>query len=254
MARRINMVCWDDYPILKEVEYLVCCQNPDKEDISLALESIADRSDIKVFQFEDSGLSRNRNHALDVATAPLIIVSDDDVCYNDDIIKVVHYMEQHPQLAYCTFRCLMPELRAFPPHEYDFSRPYPHYYTLCYETMMRPALMNGVRYSELAGIGAPYLCAGEDELLPYHLRRNGGRGRHVAIDAVEHYTATTAVNQAASPAMIRTKGALMYLFRGPVKCISRVPLEAWRVPVPFHRGLLYLMQGIAYAIKNRRKL
>lgn len=244
-------------PSLPDVRYLVCCQNPEGLDLTEAAERLTARGDTDVLFFSDKGLSRNRNHALDAATAPYIMTGDDDLSWSaDGLQRIIAEFDADPSLDIITVRTELPNKRVYPPDGHDLRLPARFYSALSAEMAMRRASVerHGLRYSVLTGIGAPYLGCGEEELFMHHALECGLKGRFIDVVAVHHPGDTTSVRHRGKPEILRAKGALMRVLRGNTGALLRLPLEAWRAPIGFYRALLYLCQGYIYSLKHRKEL
>ncbi len=109
-------------------------------------------------------------------------------------------------------------------------------------------------FSEIAGIGAPYLTAGEEQIFVHRLLETGLCGRFIDAVVSHHRGTTTSVRSASKPGVVRAKGALMRIERGFLPALVRLPVEARRSPVAFFKALVYLCQGFAYSIRHRKEL
>ena len=242
-------------PAVEGVRYVITVQDPEfvlkPEDLG-SLE----REDVDLRIYHDSGLSNNRNHGLESVSGDIVMIADDDlVFYPDGLKAVIQAFEENPDLDWLTTRAEMPENRVYPPDGWKLSDTYRFYVPVSFEiAFRRSSLPAGMRFSTLAGIGAPFLNAGEDDLFFHHLRRAGLNGQFREIKAVTHLGATTDVHSAADPRFLRAKGALMYVMRGALPALVRLPLEARRSKVPTLRALGYLIQGFFYGAKHRREL
>ena len=150
----------------------------------------------------------------------------------------------------------MPEARSYPPDGHDLSVPFRCYWTISFEIAVRRSalLRAGLRFTELAGIGAPYLASGEEDLFIHSALTAGLKGRFSDVVVAIHPDYTTGVREASRPGVIRAKGAVQWITLGPVKALVRFPLEAHRAPVAFHKALRLLLQGAVYAARNKKQL
>ncbi len=256
-ARRLDSIDTAGMPQLCGVAYIISCQNPDRVDCSEAAAKLEARGDIKVIFWHDSGLSRNRNHALDAASAPYVLIADDDISWRADGLQtLIDTFEADPALDIITFRSDMPEHRVYPPDGHDLSASFRHYYAISFEIALRLAAVRktGLRFSLLAGIGAPYLGCGEELLFMHRALGAGLRGRFIDRIIVSHPAATTSVRNACRPEVIRGLGATMRMLRGNLGAAIRIPLEAWRSPAPFFMALSNLCHGYFYSIKHASEL
>lgn len=248
-----------DWPRVEGVRYLVCCQNPGGEDLLPAAEALHSRGDTVVLFFRDRGLSLNRNHCLDAASAPYLMIMDDDLRLSAEGLEaVIALFRSRPDLDYFTTFAEVPDHtgRRLPPPGHDLARPWPRYWAISFEIALRRSSLErvGARFTPLAGIGAPYLGAGEENLFLHRLVRLGLHGEFSGILIGVHDHPTTSERAALDPAVARAKGAAMRVLRGNLAAAIRLPLEAHRSALPFFRALLYLSQGYIYSIIHRREL
>ncbi len=242
-------------PRLDGVAYMVSWQNP--EGLRPDLATLAARPDVSVVESASRGLSNNRNAAFDLASAPYVLIADDDLSFRPEGLQaIIQAFDSEPALDFLTLRSDMPEPRVYPADGHDLARPCKGYAPVSFEIALRRSSLvrSGVRFSPLAGIGAPYLCAGEEELFVYHLCRAGLHGRFVDAVCAVHPGSTTGFRRAADAAMLRTKGSVACRTQHPLRALLRLPLLAARAPIATPKALLWLVQGYCYALKNRRQL
>lgn len=256
VADRLGAIDTSGMPELPGVSYIVSCQCPDGKRPDAA-GTLSRRGDISVHCFADRGLSRNRNHSLELATAPYILISDDDISYSAEGLQaIIDTFDADPALDIVTTRSVIPEHHVYPPDGHPLDRPCRFYSPISFEIALRRRSWqrSGIRFSELAGIGAPRLTAGEEQIFVHRLLRAGLRGRYIDTVVSHHRGNTTCVRSASTPGVIRAKGAVMRIERGAAAAAIRLPLEAWRSPLAFPKALLYLCQGFAYSIRHRKEL
>lgn len=254
-ARRVETIEPSRLPQIDGVEYLISCQNP--EGFGLDTSKLAARADIRIFFFADKGLSVNRNHLLDLATADYIQISDDDLRYRaEGIAKLIETFDADPDIDIVTTRAVTPEEHVYPLDRHDLNKKYRFYQPISFEIALRRKSLagSGIRFSPLLGIGAPYLLAGEEDVFFNHCLRADMTGVFRNIIVSEHPGYTTCVRSAGEPGVIRAKGAVMPFIRGYFSSLVRLPLEAHRAKVPFFKALLYLGQGYIYYIRHRREI
>lgn len=242
-------------PAVEGVRYIVSVQDPHFKLTPEALEAL-ERPDVDVRIYHDSGLSVNRNHALEAATADIVMVADDDLIFHPDgLHRLIELYEQDAELDWVTARAEMPENHIYPPDGWNLEKTYRFYVPTSFEmSFRRVSLPADMRFSTLAGIGAPYLGAGEDDLFYHHARKAGLQGRFADIRVVSHTGPTTDEHSAATAAFVRTKGAMMYVMRGFWPGLIRIPLEASRSRLPFFEAMKELVKGFVYGIKHRKEL
>lgn len=254
-ARRIEGIDPSRLPRVEGVEYLISCQNPDG--LRLDTSKLEVRDDIRIYFFSDKGLSVNRNHLLDIATAEYIQISDDDLIYNaDGIRKLIETFDANTDIDIITTRASMPEHRVYPLDRHDLNKKFRFYQPISVEIALRlKSLANsGIRFSTLFGIGAPYLSAGEENVFFSHCLRANMAGIFRNITVCEHPGYTTSMRSAGDPGVIRAKGAVLPFVFGYFSSLIRLPREAYKAKVPFLKALLYLGQGYIYYIRHRRDI
>lgn len=200
------------FPEVAGVEYLVSWQLPD-DDLPVP-ETIASRSDFRVCKTPTRGLSANRNHALDCATAPVCVIADDDVCYSADSLRsLMKAYHDNPDIEMLTCHITVDGRRTetFRSYQFDLSSPPPGYYFTSCEISFRrmPVVASGVRFNELMGIGAPVLRSGEEEVFMRSLLRKGLRGRCLPIVICDHPGETTGRRLTDEPWFAMVRGALL---------------------------------------------
>lgn len=253
-AERLGKINPDGLPELHSVEYLICCQNP--EGLPAASCAIS-RCDIRTIFTPGTGLSNNRNSAFDTATAPYLYIADDDLTINaDGLCEIIRRFDSDPELGLLTLRSKRPEATVYPPEGYDIRQPYRFYEPVSFEIAVRSKDIKEkqIRFSPLAGIGAPYLIAGEENLFIYHAIDSGLKARHAAVTVAEHPGMTTGFRLAGTPELLRTKAAVNRIIRGSAATLLRLPLMAWREPAPFFNALTFLLKGFIYAGRHRDEL
>lgn len=260
-AKGIRQLDIKQLPCMPDAEYIISIQNAAGADISNDITRLQ-RHDISTYEWADSGLSRNRNHAFDVATAPLLLIADDDLTfYPEGIAALIAAFDAEPDVDIITTRAALPEQRIYPADGHDLSRPFPHYSAISFEIALRrkvvmpvsvtansnAGLRDGshaaVRFNTRYGIGSGCYGCGEEDVFLHDAIAAGYKARYHDIRAVEHPGATTSVHSATHPDVVRAKGAVMRRLRGPFAAALRLPLEAHRSPLPTLAALRHLLHG-----------
>ena len=245
-------------PRMDGVRYVVSCQNPgNTDDLSEELAVLARRDDMTVRVYDDVCSGRNRNHALDLATAPLVLVSDDDLRYTADGLRaVIEAFDRNPDIDFATFRSDRPEPHRYPPHEWNLKKKYPHFDPVTFEIAFRrePVVSRGIRFSDIAGVNGPYIANGEEDLLMNRLRRSDLNGRFFPETIVTHPGPTTSTRLARDSRVLRGRGAVFSRLFPLPEALARLALAAWRIGGNVPRHYIYMLQGVAYALKHRKEL
>ncbi len=254
-GRRIDAIDLAGLPIVGGVEYIVSCQNPDRLDLDTS--RFDGRDDIKVYFFADRGVSRNRNHCLDIATADYVQISDDDIAYNADaLVKLIETFDADNDIDIVTTRSVIPEHHEYPLDRHDLAKPWRFYSPIAFEIALRRSAVvkYHLRFAERISIGTDYVTAGEENFFFLRCMRCGLYGVFRNITLSEHRGPTTCSHSAQQPGVVRAKGAILPCARGYFGGLIRLPVEAWRSQLPFFKALTYLVQGYLYYLKYHKEL
>lgn len=216
------------HPEVDGVEYIVSWQYGDDEPV--IPDELLRRHDFKIYPSDTRGVARNRNLALDRATAPILLESDDDVFYTPDQLRaVIRAFEEHPEADYINFRYHSDKYPVSrPDFEFDIRHAPRGWFTGGIEMAFRlqPIRQHNIRFNELFGIGAEF-PAGEEDLFLNDVLRAGLKAIYLPIDIVNHPGDSTAMREGNSLNFIRTKGAL-FPYIHPYSWPLRMLTHAWR--------------------------
>lgn len=252
IASRLAQINIDNYPQVAGVGYVLSIQNPDSKPVEMPA-AIARRTDVQTFVHNDSGVSRNRNHALSHATASLALVADDDLCYTPEQLKyVMTTYESHPELDFVMWRAKCSGTRIYPPNDTCLSYWPKNYNPLNIEFSFRVSSIRRyqIAWNELVGINSPCFVAGEEELFFRDMLRHRLCGVFKDYIVTEHMGSTTSQRWAQDSKFISGKGAVIRACRGAFPALIRLPLEAKRAHAPYFKALRWLFEGYLYATKH----
>lgn len=244
-------------PQIEGVSYLICWQMP-TEQTAPHINKLSERDDIEVLTFSDKGLSKNRNHALDAASAPYILIADDDTTFIESGLReIIDTFDNDSSLDFATFRLRMPEdHRPTPPDKHPLSQPWKGYYFCSPEIALRLESVRriGARFSEILGIGSPRCTAGEEEVFAHKLLRAGLYGIFRDVFIVEHPNLSTGSTKATDPAFLRSKGVVLSYLHSFVSAMLRLPLYAYRSKASTLKALWWMLDGYIYGLRHRSEL
>lgn len=197
------------HPKVDGVEYLVCIQEDPGEDESPAPKEL-DRDDFRLFVTLSKGLSVNRNVALSQATAPLLLISDDDVDYTEaGLLAVINAFNRHKDMDIITFRYVSKSHeKSYPSRECDLAHPEKGYFVTSFEIgLRRKAVQGKIWFNENFGIGATF-PSGEEEIFLQDCLDAGLRGIFEPVTVARHDGITTSSRHLMLPSRPQTKGAV----------------------------------------------
>lgn len=231
-------------PPAEGIRYIISWQDHGDAPVPQALM----RPDVEVLRFEESGLSRNRNNAIDHCTADIILLSDDDlIYYPEGLEELRRAFAERPHLDLATLRTRHEPENRFPDAEVVLGRKLPkNYFVTCFEIALRRATAGKMRCCTEVGPGSERFHAGEDTFLLHSAIRRGYHCRYLPIVIGAHPHESTGTHAHPSAGVLRSKGveiALVY----PWSAVLRVPLAAWREhrnrKTPILRALFYITSG-----------
>lgn len=205
-AEGLRRVAESSHPKVAGVEYLVSWQTNDCHNIPHTI----CRDDFKIFPTDSKGLSINRNTALSLASAPLLLLSDDDVDYTEEGLKrVIEAFRIHPDQDLLAFRYeSSSHTKNYPSAECDLSDGKTGYYPTSFEIAFRRDSVKGsVWFNENFGIGAIFPF-GEEDLFVRDCLDNGLKGSFIPMTICRHEGSTTSARNLMLASRPQTKGAV----------------------------------------------
>ena len=207
--RGIESIASLPHPAMDGVEYIVSWQTGGDDDTIPP--ALAARNDFRIFRSATRGLSINRNLGLSHATAPLVLLSDDDNDYRpEEISKVMEAAERHPDTDVFSFR-YRSEVNPieFLPEMADLGNPPSGYYPISFLLAFRREAIEkaGIRFNTRFGIGAEF-PSGEEDLFLCDCLRAGLKGLYIPETVVGHEGTTTSMRDSRKDSFAMTKGAV----------------------------------------------
>ena len=251
-ATGIERVAAMSMPKVDGVGYLVVCQS---EQVELP-ENLRNREDVEVHFIDGKGISANRNAGLRLAKAPVVLFCDDDVdCFAEGLQKVMRVFDADPTLDYAAYRHIGDDNRRYPSAESPLRpRSWHRHYPYSFEIAVRTESVrrNDLSFSVLAGINAPYLGAGEENLFTYHALEKGLNCKFFPITICRHNGLTIGARPQ-TPAVLRARGAVLRVLYPGSSFLRSIRL-AIVLKGGFMRNLRYMLQGRRYAAEHRDEL
>lgn len=235
-------------PRLEGVRYVVRCQGA-HGDVPESLR----REDVSLMWGEDRGLSVNRNVLLSASSATIVMFIDDDIELRPEALyKVLNYLDADPELDYVAFNCRSNSHDTGSERCLDLCDGKMRYFTM-YSMVIRRRAIDTIRFSVLAGVGAPFLKSGEDDLFYYQMVSRGLRGVYLPVTATAHPGESTG-DRRQTPGVLRGRGGVLHMVY-PCTSLLHIIYVAARVKgLGFFKNIKYMLQGRRYAARYHREL
>ncbi|MBQ7946115.1 MAG: glycosyltransferase family 2 protein [Bacteroidales bacterium] len=177
------------------------------------LKSFLQREDVKLHIIHSRGVSKNRNNALSLATAPLSLLSDDDVDYTAEGLQaIIQAFEQAPQADVISFQFWQGEKqnqKFYPDKAFHHQHPPKGFYISVIEIAFRTKKVQAhCRFNENFGIGAEHFPSGEEDILLKDMLKAGLNCVYEPICICSHPSLSTGTRRFADPAFLQCKGAI----------------------------------------------
>jgi len=214
------------------VEYIVSWQLP-RSDMDAAIpKELAARDDISIYKSGTRGLCRNRNLAMELATAPYCLISDDDVVYCAPCVfrRVIDaFSSGDVDVACFKSTCLGKELKPYPTAAVPVAKAPKGWYATSFEIAYRRGSVAGrTRFNENFGIGSDTCFqAGEEDIWLYDARKAGAREWIFPHALCAHDHPTTTERHGLDDWFIMTGGAV-YSHLHPLTWRLRKVVHAFR--------------------------
>jgi glycosyltransferase involved in cell wall biosynthesis len=251
----INRVLESTHPRVEGVEYLVSWQQPE-ESIEIP-EQLRNRDDFQICITNSRGICKNRNHAIQCATSPYCLMSDDDVCYQEEELKaLISAFEKNSDVDIITVKFQSENYpKEYVDYSFDLKNPPKGYYVTCFEIAFRLAsVKDKVRFNENISIGTPVLRCGEEDVFVYDAMRAKLKLRFIPIVVGTHNHSTTGDRDWYEPYFWMVKGAIFrYIHRN--SWLPRIVVNAWRASKKSGKPMFFFLKhafaGMTYAKKNK---
>ena len=246
-------------PQRKGVRYIVSYQYTDERYLELLPAALSSRVDVLVSAYKGQGLSSNRNHALELAKADLVMFADDDARLTTEAVdSILNTFEQHPQLDVAFYRASTYTgklLKKYPEVEREITS-IPDDYTISTIEMVcrRESIQGKVHFDERFGLGTRFLTCGEEEVWLFDALHAGLSIRYFPLKIVETSTMLKRSMIYVDAGVQRSKGALTYYKYGAsawVRCFCFAFDSTRKGLCHFIPMLRHLYQGILYLRHNK---
>lgn len=236
----LNRIAYGNHPEVPGVEYIVSWQI-DEDDCPIPQK--LNRNDFKIYRSATKGLSVNRNIALSKATAPILLISDDDVDYTKEgLTAVIDSFKEKPEADILTFKYESESsVKTYPSECISINNlPKGFFLTSIEISMRREAVQGKIWFNENFGIGA-YFPSGEEDIFIKDCLEMGLKGFFIPLTIARHDGITTSGRNLKLTSRPQTKGAVflrLHPYSWPLRMLAHAMREypLWKkgvVPSPF---------------------
>lgn len=235
-------------------ENVLIINQTEKESISL------NKDGIRMLNFNEQGLARSRNRAIDNAIGDICLFADDDIVYKKDIFrKIEQAFLSNPEFDVITFK--------FGNSKKNYKQnPFIHNYkTISMVSSIEIAfrrqsiIKNNIRFDDLFGLGSKYI-SGEENIFLKDCLDKKLRAMFIPLTIVVHPDKIT-TGKKWSKELLMSKGALFYRIYGKLSfvinlffCIKKY--NEYKINLNFINSLICIYKGTfdyRKTIKNKFK-
>lgn len=203
---------------------------------------IIERDDVELILLFGQGLSRNRNYAIDKASADIIKICDDDEQWtNEDFDAILDAFKTYPKLDIIQFQAR------------GLQKTYPPQYVSSVELTMRRECIGQLRFDERFGLGSSYLNSGEEAIFVHDAHKKGLSMMYLPVSVCETEPQSTG-QQITNPLNLRSKAAVWTHTRGILYAYLRALRESLGIGLRtktnpfmllrhFHSGIQYISKS-----------
>lgn len=237
-----------DLPHVEGVRYIVSWQNHDDGPVPPALE----RDDMEVHRLDKSGVSQNRNNAMDHCKADVIYFADDDIVITEHQLRqIAKTFEDNASLDLASFMVDIPSGPLYPPAECRLTFPFPKdFWVMSIAIACRRAAIGDLRFHPDLGLGAPVLNGGEDEFFLLAAIRRGLNCRFIPVEICTHPSESTGTKPEQTAGNLRASGcyiAIAYPRSWPLRLVAKSLRLSRSGRGALLRSLYFLFAGACHA-------
>ena len=212
---------------------------------------------------EGRGLSRNRNHAIEIALQHLnnpledaifVIADDDERLLPEAFSRLRAAYQRYPRMDAALWRLRNVTdgsyFKNYPSSVVAYGRHPRSYYPCSWEMTFRTRVWQmGLRFDERFGLGAEFLCSGEEDVLLTDMKRKGLNILIIPEDIGCTNPVTTGDRKLDSK-VLRSKGALYgyrhSLFRAFMRSVREALSLSFRNHANPLRLFMRIWEGVTY--------
>jgi len=205
-------------------------------------------SNVRIFTFNEKGLSRSRNRALDLSIGDILLFSDDDIIFEENIYeKIIKAYKELPNADIITFKAYTANKKPFKKYP---NKCFKHnilsiMHVSSWEVSCKPKRIKevGLKFNELFGLGSVFPSS-EENLFLWDALRKGLNVYFYPEFIVTHPSPKTSSHNF-SPEILKSKGAFFYEAFGNLSylLIPMFAVKKFRLEPNIFKSILYMFKG-----------
>jgi hypothetical protein len=197
-----------------DININICHQNIDSIITNNEIEEIKEKLNYRIFSMSEKGLSKSRNCLLNNSTEDILIISDDDVKYVDNLLNVIEESyRNYPEADIITFQIKTPDDNYYKNYE---EKPFWHTKKTILKvssieiTVKRKSIISKeLQFDENFGLGSTF-PTGEEAIFLNDSLNKGLKILYVPIHISTHPIESSGKQFNRNISLIEAKGALLF--------------------------------------------
>lgn len=237
------------------VEFVICRQLRPEDSENDSFPAIEARKDYRILNTRTEGIATNRNFAMQSATAPVILITDDDISFHPGAYDtILNDFEQHPEADIMSFQFSSDVYnKHYPDHSFEIRKMPRFFYVSAMEIAMRTDRVRGrIAFNEAFGLRT-HFKGGEEDIFVVDAMKNGLTWIFMPHTTMYHPGLSTGTRKDPEYGLVSTKGVVFY-YRHPFSWPLRMLWRAWHDAGPSrqYRRLRYIQEWLRGLRKARR--
>ena len=244
------------HPAADGVEYVIMRQLAPGESGDERFPALEAGQDYRIIVTPTLGIAANRNEALRHATAPAILITDDDIQLHEGALKtIMDEFDRHPEADIISFKFDSDyHNKSYPDYSFDLRRMPRFFYVSAMEIALRPArVRHRLAFNEAFGINT-HFKGGEEDIFVIDALKRGLTWLFIPATVMYHPGLTTGTRLDQDYELIVTKGAVFY-HKYPLSWPLRMIWRAWQdsgAGKKYPRRMTYIKKWLSGIRKARR--
>lgn len=236
-----------------EVFFTIIWQNTTEAQKEIWLEK-----NIRILPFKERGLSKSRNRAIEFSVGDILLFSDDDIIFEEDIYeKITKAYKELPDADIITFKAYTAGKKPFKNYS---SKCFKHsilsiMHVSSWEISCKPMKIKevGLKFNELFGLGSIFPSS-EENLFLWDAIKMGLNVYYYPEFVVTHPAPETSSHNF-SPELLKSKGAFFHEVFGPISylIIPIFAIKKIKLEPNLSKSIFYMLKGKREYVMLKRK-